>query len=72
MAAVAGAQTVTYCDYFEVGTGYQFSQADCGIGLVVLQDRVNAARDLYYKGITQLPTTLNWAWSELAGLVTAI
>jgi hypothetical protein len=72
MATVADNQTVDYCDYFEVGTGYQFTQADCGIGLVVLQDRVDAASDLYYKSITSLPSTLNWAWSELAALVNEI
>jgi hypothetical protein len=67
---LAGNATIDYCDYFEVGTGYQFTNAGEGpIGLVVLQDRVGAARDLYYKSLTNLPTTLQWDWAELAGLV---
>ena len=32
-------QTVNYCDYFEIGVGYVFTQADQDIGLVVLVDR---------------------------------
>jgi hypothetical protein len=66
---IADNATIDYCDYFEVGTGYQFTEADNGLGLVVLQDRVDAARDLYYKSLTSLPTTLQWDWSELAGLL---
>jgi hypothetical protein len=49
--------------------GYQFTTADNGIGLVVLQDRVGGLRDLYYKSITSLPTTLTWDWAELAALL---
>jgi hypothetical protein len=40
-----GNETVNYCDYFAYGEGYLFSQANLGIGLVILSDRYNGTLD---------------------------
>lgn len=71
--------TVNYCDYYLYGEGYQFTQAEFGIGLVLLQDRYNTTNDLYYKEVSAplaVPApstpTLSWNWSELTQLVQAL
>jgi len=73
---------IEVCDYYTFGEGYQFSQANSGIGLVILGDRYNSTRDLYYQGgmpsnetnsttPVVVPSTpqLNWNWAELSGLI---
>jgi hypothetical protein len=68
-APVAANATVAYCDYFEIGTGYQFTQADNGIGLVVVESIVDSVRDLYYKNLNITAGVLYWDWTQLAQLV---
>lgn len=63
--------SVKVCDYFEIGVGYQFSQCDQDIGLVVIQDRVGAEMDLYYQNLTMEGDVLYWDWTELETLVNA-
>lgn len=69
--------TVDYCDYYLWGEGYQFTQADSGIGLVLFQDRYNSSSDLYYKNgaapvvVPSMPS-LSWNWSELTQLIQAL
>jgi hypothetical protein len=72
MVSVAANQTIDLCNYFEVGAGYQFSQADNGIGLVLLEDLVGSARDLYWKNMVSAPVNLGWNWGELVQLIQAL
>jgi hypothetical protein len=60
--------SVDYCDYFEMGVGYQFTQFDM-VGLFVVIDRIGGERDRYYKNITMTPGMLSWDWKELEGLI---
>ena len=71
---------IEVCDYFTYGEGYQFSQANSGIGLVILGDRYNSTRDLHYTNgslpvvnatipVAPAPQQLNWNWSQLSALV---
>ena len=74
LATVSANQTINYCDYYEIGEGYQFTQADNGIGLALLPDRIGSAADLYYKLLTGTtgtvaPVILGWDWAELIQLV---
>jgi len=62
MASVPSNMTVTYCDYFEVGNGYLFTQADDDIGLVVLNDRFGGVLDEYYEYLKVQPGVLTWDW----------
>jgi len=62
MASVPSNMTVTYCDYFEVGNGYLFTQADDDIGLVVLNDRFGGVLDEHYEYLKVKPGVLTWDW----------
>lgn len=78
---IANMTDLEVCDYFSYGEGYQFSQAESGIGLVILGDRYNSTRDLFYQNgmpstdnstapvVTPTAPQLNWNWSELSGLI---
>jgi hypothetical protein len=72
MNAVAPNATLSVCDYFKVGAGYQFSQADNGVGLVFLEDRIGGSRDLYWKNLVSAPLNLGWNWSELVTLIESL
>lgn len=72
MVSVAANQTIDLCNYFEVGAGYQFSQADNGIGLVLLESLVGGSRDLYWKNMVSAPVNLGWNWAELVQLIQAL
>jgi hypothetical protein len=72
MASVPADQTVNYCDYYEIGQGYQFTQADNGIGLALLPDRIGSTADVYYKLMNSAPINLGWNWAELVQLVQAL
>ena len=63
--------SINVCDYFEIGAGYQFTQCDQEIGLVLLSDRVGAEKDLYYQNLTVKGDVLYWDWTELETLVDA-
>lgn len=63
--------TVSSCNYFMVGSGYQFTQADNDIGLVFLPNVTGGKDDLYYKNMNA-PVTLGWDWSQLTSLVTSL
>ena len=52
MGSISPDAQINYCDYYEVDVGYKFTQADSGIGLVVLDNRFGGPRDLYYKNFT--------------------
>lgn len=71
-AMLSANQTINYCDYFEIGSGYEFTQAENGIGLVMLEDRIGGARDLYWKNLISAPVTLGWNWAELVQLIQAL
>jgi len=68
-------QTVNYCDYYQQGKGYQFTQVDSGIGLIVNMALEGGARDLYwqnYNASTNSSQPSNgsfWSWTELASLI---
>jgi hypothetical protein len=68
-STVSGTAVVEYCDYFEIGVGYQFTQADNGIGLVVVPGVIGGARDVYYRDLNLTNSTLYWDWVELAALI---
>ena len=70
-ASVAANATVAYCNYYEVGAGYQFTQANNGIGLVVLPSEVGSARDIYFRDLVLESGILYWDWQALAELIEA-
>lgn len=61
--------SVTYCDYFEVGIGYEFSLFQSGIGLVFNETVVGGPRDLFYKTQNVTSGVLYWDWNELDVLI---
>lgn len=68
-ANVAENATIAYCNYYEVGVGYQFSQADNGIGLVLIPAEVGGASDIFFANINLTSNVLYWDWEALATLI---
>ena len=49
---------LTVCDYYAYGRGYQFSQADSGIGLLIWEEKYNSTRALWYQNATEEPKVM--------------
>lgn len=58
-------QEVEVCDYYEAGSGYQFSIVDNEIGLLMIEGKKESERNDYYLNLNATSENINWNWSEL-------
>jgi hypothetical protein len=59
---------VNYCDYYEIGKGYQFTQVDSGIGLIINLNLEGGMTDQYWMNYNSSSNS-SWSWTQLASLI---